>query len=456
MAARTGIGVGMGVTITLLGLTTLALFVLTFVFLSGKQNAERTLDERTKQIKEFVKENEQKDDNFKKIASEAGTVQKSAMGYLKDSLADIANRIGAKGSDTPKEILAKIDAALKESGQPSLLSAMTDKDSRLAMMKSSSGKLEAERNAALEDRRNSSEVLRSQKGDFDKSVAGLLNDYGRYKGDVEAFRLDIDKFKTAVNDELERSKRDNEDKVAELNNRLAKQAEELAIARGIIARLTSERKSSAIRPGDEYALVDGEVIGIDPVDGDVLISRGRKHKIVVGMTFEVFNDAGSIKPDERGEYNRGKATLEVKRIDESTSTCRVVRNPRGNPVIKGDVIANPIYDPAKRYTFLIYGNFDTDRDGVETPTEGQDIKALIAEWGGRTVDGLAGDVDFLIMGARPILPPPPPVTAPNEVVLAFIAQNRVVQEYDRIQQQAAATSIPILNQNRLYTLLGKN
>jgi len=41
-------------------------------------------------------------------------------------------------------------------------------------------------------------------------------------------------------------------------------------------------------------------------------------------------------------------------------------------------------------------------------------------------------------------------------VLEYIRLNRIVQEYDRIFQQAAATSIPVLNQNRLATLTGWN
>ena len=91
MAARTGIGVGMGVTVTLLGLTSLTLFVLTFVFLSGKQNAERSLQNTKDSYKEFVSSTEITSDEFKKLASEAGAAQKgsTALGYLKGQLSDI-------------------------------------------------------------------------------------------------------------------------------------------------------------------------------------------------------------------------------------------------------------------------------------------------------------------------------------------------------------------------------
>jgi len=456
MAARTGIGVGMGVTVTLLGLTSLTLFVLTFVFLSGKQNAELRLQNAKDAYREFVSPTELTSDEMKKIASEAGAVQKgsTALGYLKGQLGEISKRVGGTSADTPKDLLAKIDAAIKTN--PSLFAALADRDMKLettekALRDATNARVQAE---SLQ--KNSASVTKSQKDTFDEKVNAMVSQVGQYTGDVNAFRAAIESFKNDINEQLAKIVRDSQDREAELNNRLAKQGEELAIARGIISKLQSERKVDIVKPTDEYALVDGEVIGIDAIDSNVYINRGRKHKIVLGMNFEIYNDAGTIKPDSRGEYNRGKATVEVLKIDDTTSTCRVVRNPRGNPIVKGDVIANPIYDPNKKYTFLVIGNFDTNRDNYETPEEAAQIKARIEAWSGRTVDTLSGDVDFLVLGARPVLPPAPSVTAGEVQVLEYIRLNRIVQEYDRIFQQAAATSIPVLNQNRLATLTGWN
>jgi hypothetical protein len=257
-------------------------------------------------------------------------------------------------------------------------------------------------------------------------------------------------------EKVAKAKREGEDAVAELNNRISKKDEELAIARGTIARLQGERNRDTIKPTDEFALVDGEVVGLDATDNNVFINRGRRQKIVLGMTFEVYPNAAAIRPGTSGEYNRGKATVEVVKIDENGATARIIRNPRGNPIVRGDVIANAVYDPNKQYTFLVFGNFDANGDGRATADEQNEIKAVISEWGGKTVDSLAGDVDFLVLGQRPILPPQPPSSATEAVVLEYIRLQRLVQEYDRVQQQAAATSVPILNQNRLYTLTGKD
>ena len=57
-----------------------------------------------------------------------------------------------------------------------------------------------------------------------------------------------------------------------------------------------------IRPASPAELVDGRVI--DVVGNDqVFINIGRDKRVVRGMTFEIYDGAGSIRPDDfTGEY----------------------------------------------------------------------------------------------------------------------------------------------------------
>jgi hypothetical protein len=118
------------------------------------------------------------------------------------------------------------------------------------------------------------------------------------------------------------------------------------------------------------------------------------------------------------------------------------------------VVANAIYDPNKVYTFLVYGNFDANGDGIATQHEAEDVKAVIAAWGGKTTSELTGDVDFLVLGQRPQLPPRPGVNSPLPVVLEYQRIDQMANRYDELFQQATSTSVPVLNENRLYTLIG--
>jgi hypothetical protein len=175
------------------------------------------------------------------------------------------------------------------------------------------------------------------------------------------------------------------------------------------------------------------------------------------MTFAVYTEPTDIRPDaDTGNYPEGKASLEVIRIDENTATARILRERRGNPVVRGDVVANAVYDPRKTYKFLVYGNFDADGDGRATFEEQTQIRARIEAWGGKVQSELTGDTDFLVLGERPVLPPEPAGNAPIEAINFYISLRRQAQRYDELFEKAQATSIPVLNQNRLYTLTGAN
>ena len=196
-------------------------------------------------------------------------------------------------------------------------------------------------------------------------------------------------------------------------------------------------------------------MSVNEVDNTVVISLGRRDRVPLGMSFSVYAGASAIRADENGEYPAGKATLEIINVAENTATARVTSQLRGNPVIRGDVIANSIYDPNKTYKFVVFGNFDADRDGVGTPAERAGVESMIQAWGGTLSDDLSGDVDFLVMGSKPILPPRPDGSAPLEVALEFQRRFREVERYDALARQAVATGVPVLNENRLYTLIGK-
>ena len=60
-----------------------------------------------------------------------------------------------------------------------------------------------------------------------------------------------------------------------------------------------------------------------------------------------------------------------------------------------------------------------------------------------------------MLGSKPVLPPKPTPDQPIEVMQEYIRQDKVVQRYDALYKQAISSSVPILNENRLYTLIGK-
>lgn len=457
MAAKTSMGVGLSITVGLLSTATLVLFILTFVFLARKQNLEQEIQKLQDEYKEVVTNSERNSDEVRKLIADAKKKNQSLAAFMVDTSRTLGEKTLGTGGVTPSALVEGIGKALEGQGAGSFAGALADRDSKLADLDKRLKDAESARQRALTDFQNAVELTSRQKADYDSGVAAMSKNINKYKDDIDESRKQLTDAMSKMTETIQKIKAQAEDQEAELNGRLTKQGDELALAQRKIADLIEKIRGKTFGPGDEAALVDGEVIGLDPVSNNVYINRGKAHKIVLGLTFEVYNNASGIRPDgASGDYPRGKATVEVVKVDESSSVARVVRNPRGNPVVKGDVIANVVYDPKKVYKFMIYGNFDTNRDGTSTPDESADIRALIQEWGGVVVDSLVGDLDFLVLGSKPVAPPAPPASAPPEVVREYLRLKRVVVEYEEIQRQAIATSTPILNQNRLFTLVGRN
>ena len=315
---------------------------------------------------------------------------------------------------------------------------------------------EADRAAANENLKNETARVSRIEAEHKATVETLTAQIGQYRGEVEENRTGTEVYKKNLDTRVSRAEGEFTAEKKRLNDSVSRLKEENLILRNQLLSLRAERNKEILRPADEFSLVDAQVIGVDGAEHKAFISIGEQQRVRLGMTFTVYADASSIRPDEAGNYPRGKATMEVINVGPSSATCRITSEVRGNPVVSGDVIANAVYDPKKVYKFVIYGNFDINRDGFPSPGERNDLKALVESWGGKSSDELAGDADFLILGERPILPPQPASDAPFEVFQEFVRQQQAATKYDDLYRKASETSVPILNENRLYTLIGKS
>jgi hypothetical protein len=176
------------------------------------------------------------------------------------------------------------------------------------------------------------------------------------------------------------------------------------------------------------------------------------------MRFEVFDDSAALRQVDQatGALPRGKASLEVIKVGDATSTCKIIRGVPGRPVVRGDVIANAVYDPNYTFRFLVHGKFDVNGDGSPTELEADYIRSLIEDWGGQVQRGesLPGDLDFLVLGVEPPLPSPSRADATPQEIKVWLDKRNAYQIYNTLKQQAIDAQIPILNANRFFILTG--
>lgn len=454
MAGRGGASVGMIVTVSVLGVLTLALFVFTFVFYGKFQGAQRDYQAYQAQVADFVRPDEQQRDEILAVREAARAQRKSVVSYLQDSMQTAMRRVTGSPRDTAARLEERL-AGIPGAEGASLLQVVQDLAGRVTQLESELAQADADRRRALEDLANESERVANMQASHAAAVESLNTEIGTYRAEVEQYREGVNETRKGMDARVERLLADARDNEAKLTDRIRQLQDQNLVLQNQVSVLRGERNKDILRPEDEFALVDGQVAGIEGGTGQVYLNIGRNQKVRLGMTFAVYGSAREIRPNDAGQYPQGKASLEVISVDENSSTCRILRESRGNPVVKGDVIANAVYDPNKTYKFLVWGNFDADRDGRATPQERMDLEAMILAWSGEVVQDLTGDVDFLVLGQRPVLPPPPRPGSPIEIMQEYIRLDRVVQRYDELFNQATATGLPVLNENRLYTLIGR-
>lgn len=454
MAGRTSTSFGVGATIAVLGLLSLTFFVLTAVYFNKYYDRQRQVDQAQAEAQKFVRPDERNRDDVLTLVKEAEKNQKSLVGYLVDSQSRTMEKVTGARRDTVADLLKKTEA-VKGAETASLLSVISDRDQQIATLEANLKAAEAARQQAQADQQNEVARVRAIEKNHNDTVDALTKEVATVKAEVEQYRAGTNDYKSKVDASAESTRNEFAESRKRLEAQLAKLTDEKLIVEGQLAALRGLKNVETFRGRPEEALVDAEIIAVDGPARTAIISIGEKQRAVLGMTFAVYADANSIVPDAEGRYPVGKATLEIISIDDTSATCRITSELRGNPIVRGDVVANAMYDPNKTYKFVVFGNFDTDRDLLATNLERQDVEAMIINWGGKIDADLSGDADFVVLGERPLLPPRPGADAPLEVVQEFIRRQREVERYDGLQRQASSSSIPILNENRLYTLIGK-
>lgn len=452
MASKTSASVGIMVFLAIVSVIALGLFVTSIVFFARTQRLNNELTLKQNDLDAAVRGDE-RDDRWEELKRQAGN-GKGVVRYLDENLRETTMMISGSRRDTPAALLEKISTAAGENKTP-LLQLLASRDSEITNLGGRVRDAESARDAARADLQAQVDRIASMQKTFEDSKTAMQSEIDSYKKEVEAYRSGVDTAKTNMDTRVTRIQTDSDASIAALESRVNTLEQELLVANEQIRKLRAERSAESLGAQNEAALVDGRIVRTNPAAREVYLDLGRKHRVVLGMTFEVYTNATAIRADEQGNYPKGKATIEITRVlDDNSSIARVVREVAGNPVIAADVVANAVYDPNKIYSFVVFGNFDFDGDGIATPQETQNIRGIIESWNGRVTDDITGDTDFVVLGEKPILPPQPKPTDPVELTERYILLRQQVTRYDSLMERAGQAGIPILNQNRLDTLTG--
>lgn len=453
MASRTSASTGIYITIALLATFAVGFLIASVYFYSKKSQAEGEVLNLTNTYEEIIRTGERQSSNVEAALSASRAQGQSLVDHLLTTNSELKRLATGNANLTIEQMRDRADELTGGSG--SLGSTITRLEGRVESLERELAQAEGRLATELANIESEKQRVNQLEASALQTAAEANDRVGDYRREVEDLRAQVEGFEARTRRGVESDRAEYRDNLRDRDGRVAELNQQILVLRDQVRRLRGETTENRISPVDEYALVDGEVAAVQQGEDLVIITLGRNDKLVIGMTFSVYNNPSSIRPTESGEYLPGKAVLEVVGMESTSARCRVVKSSRGNPVVVGDVIANPVYDPDKTYNFVVFGNFDTDGDGIATPFERQALVAVIERWGGEVLDDISGDLDFLVLGERPDEPLQPAPNAPRVVYDEYLRLKNRVDRYEELFEVASASSIPVLNQNRLRTLIGE-
>ncbi len=240
-----------------------------------------------------------------------------------------------------------------------------------------------------------------------------------------------------------------------LNDTLLKTQAELNMTELIMKRAQQEVRE--IKPPPDHEVLahrpDGKIILIDDQANVVHLNIGSKQHVYRGLTFTVYDRSGSIPKD-----GKGKAEIEVFDVAETYSAARITKPDTKKPILLGDIVANLIWNSDKTNVFVVAGDFDLDNDGNLDQNAIGKIQTLIEKWGGRVVDTISIDTDFLVLGGQPQVPKQQPTFEELELdpgaMQRYEALLQKLNHYNQLQSQAQALWIPIFRYERFLYFIG--
>lgn len=215
-------------------------------------------------------------------------------------------------------------------------------------------------------------------------------------------------------------------------------------------------KLESIKSSPENAVIafeqDAIVFTSDQRNGLIYLNVGNKDHVYTGLTFSIFDRNAPIPED-----GKGKAEIEVFRVDETSCVAKVLSSSKKNPVIKNDIAVNMIWNSKTSNTFMVMGEFDFDGDGFTDRNGTEKIKQMIKQWNGRITEELSINTDFLVVGEEPESmgePTRQEIENDPQIEQEYEASALKTIKYHELLEKAKTLSVPVFNTKRFLRLIG--
>lgn len=152
------------------------------------------------------------------------------------------------------------------------------------------------------------------------------------------------------------------------------------------ARLQQLKQVVAFTEPPLADMPDARVLAVSDKLGAAWIDIGTNNRLVPGTRFRIESGGAGLK--------RVKGTAEVVAVDAEQSQVKLGElNDRFDPIVPGDVLVNPVYDPTGVRHAVLIGRFSGNYDA-------KNLRALLENMNIKVQDKLTLETNYLIVGSE--------------------------------------------------------
>lgn len=223
---------------------------------------------------------------------------------------------------------------------------------------------------ALKDQPNLFDPLEDNQRDFNEQIRDTNTQISQ--ADVQ-LQEDRDRLDGILEDLEDRRK----EAISQFHTTKSELATERSRLEGRIRELLELRLNwiGELRP-------DSTVVEVGLDHNFLVIGIGSQDRVFNGLKLEVFQY-------QQGRYQK-KGFCEVVEVRDTYATCRIVEevDPKRDPIIKGDMVANPLFSTDRAPIVVLAGEFQLYNKS--------DLKMFLERTGAVVKDQLGPEVDYLI------------------------------------------------------------
>lgn len=214
---------------------------------------------------------------------------------------------------------------------------------RVAVEKATAEASIAEKEKELQIARDATEEMRKE---LESVKAQALATEQRLKGEVQQATANLATRTT----ELQQFKEDADEQIANRDQEIKKRGESIASLQRTIKRLTRET----------FDIADGTISQVGRSINRVYTDLGARDGLRVNRVFTVY-EKGTTNFDKTNT----KGSVEVTRVFDDRSEARIVDEDPLDPILAGDLLLTPTWDPGIGLRYVLIGRFDLDGDDLD-------------------------------------------------------------------------------------------